>query len=50
MNENYYETAKALNLDKNELMQLAINGFEGSWLSSEAKEKHILQVKEYFNS
>ena len=50
MNENYYETAKALNLDKNQLMQLAINGFEASWLSSEAKEKHILQVKEYFNS
>ena len=50
MNENYYETAKALNLDKNQLMQLAINGFEASWLSSEAKEKHITQVKEYFNS
>lgn len=50
MNENYYETAKALNLDKNQLMQLAINGFEASWLSAEAKEKHISEVKEYFNS
>ncbi len=50
MNENYYETAKALDLDKNQLMQLAINGFEASWLSAEAKEKHISEVKEYFNS
>ncbi len=50
MNENYYETAKALDLDKNQLMQLAINGFEASWLSTEAKEKHISEVKEYFNS
>ncbi|WP_165749758.1 adenosine deaminase [Cellulophaga sp. Z1A5H] len=50
MNENYYETAKALNLDKAHLMQLAINAFEASWLSSAPKEKHINQVKEYFNS
>ncbi|MDW5287242.1 adenosine deaminase [Formosa sp. PL04] len=50
MNENYYETAKALNLNKNQLMQLAINGFEASWLRSEAKEKHITNVKNYFSS
>lgn len=34
MNENYYETAKALNLNKSQLMQLAINAFEASWLST----------------
>lgn len=50
MNENYYETAQALNLNKNQLMQLAINAFEASWLSTEAKEEHISQVKNYFNS
>ena len=50
MNENYYETAKALNLNKEQLMQLAINGFEASWLSIEAKEKHISIVKDYFTS
>jgi adenosine deaminase len=50
MNENYYETAKALNLSKDQLMQLAINAFEASWLSSEGKEKHIFEVKNYFNS
>ncbi len=50
MNENYYETAKALNLNKDHLMQLAINAFEASWLSDEAKEKHISAVRNYSNS
>jgi adenosine deaminase len=50
MNENYYETAKALSLNKDHLMQLAINAFEASWLSTEDKEKHISEVKNYFNS
>jgi adenosine deaminase len=50
MNENYYETANALNLNKDQLMQLAINAFEASWLSLETKERHISQVKDYFNS
>ncbi len=49
MNENYYETAKALNLNEEHLMQLAINAFELSWLRPEVKEKHISQVKTYFN-
>jgi adenosine deaminase len=50
MNENYYETAKALRLNEVHLMQLAINAFEASWLSSEDKEKHISQVKNYFSA
>lgn len=50
MNENYYETARALNLDKSQLMQLAINAFEASWLSDEVKQKHIQDVKVYFNN
>lgn len=49
MNENYYETAKALNLSKQHLKQLAINGFEASWLSPEKKEKHISEVHNYFD-
>lgn len=48
MNENYYETAKALNLNKDQLMQLAINAFKASWLSDEAKDARIIQVKNYF--
>ena len=31
-------------------MQLAINAFEASWLSPEVKEKHIAEVKDYFNA
>ena len=48
MNENYIETAKALNLTKNQLMQLAINAFEASWLPIASKKEHIDQVKTYF--
>jgi len=48
MNENYYEIAKALNLNNEQLRQLAINGFEASWLSSEEKGKHVNDVKKYF--
>ncbi|QCX02372.1 adenosine deaminase [Aggregatimonas sangjinii] len=48
MNENYYETARALDLNEVQLMQLAINAFEASWLSPEEKGKHISNVKKYF--
>lgn len=50
MNENYYETARAIDLDKNQLMRLAINAFEASWLSREMKDKHVKQVQDYFKS
>lgn len=50
MNENYYETAVALNLSKDQIMQLAINGFKASWLNPVEKAAHISQVKAYFNT
>lgn len=50
MNENFFETAKALNLNLEQLKQLSINAFEASWLTSEEKAKHISDVKEYFDS
>jgi len=50
MNENYYETAKALNLSKEHIKQLAINAFEASWLTDDDKDLHICQVNNYFNS
>ncbi len=50
MNANYLETAKALGLNKDHLMQLAINAFEASWLSTEDKQQHITEVKEYFKT
>ena len=31
-------------------MQLAINAFEASWLSTEDKQQHIAEVKEYFKT
>jgi adenosine deaminase len=49
MNENYYETAKALNLNEEQLLQLAINAFEASWLDEKAKAKHVADVQEYFS-
>lgn len=50
MNENYYETTKALNLDKTQLMQLAINAFEASWMTREDKDSHIVEVQSYFKT
>ena len=50
MNENYIETARALCLTEDHLMQLAINAFEASWLNEEEKQKHISEVKAYFNT
>ncbi|WP_438969059.1 adenosine deaminase [Nonlabens sp.] len=50
MNENYYETAIALNLNVSQLEQLAANAFEASWLPKEMKEKHIKSVHDYFQS
>ncbi|VXC07511.1 adenosine deaminase [Maribacter litoralis] len=50
MNENYYQTAKALNLSLGQIQQLAINAFEASWMSTAEKENRIKEVKDYFNS
>ncbi|MFT4523093.1 MAG: adenosine deaminase [Bacteroidia bacterium] len=50
MNENYFETARALHLNNDHLMQLAVNAFKASWLSAEVKENHIEQVQSYFDS
>ena len=50
MNENYHETAKALNLGLDHLEQLAVNAFKASWLTAESKDAHIASVKNYFRS
>ncbi len=47
MNENYIETAKALDLSKKQITQLVINSFKASWLSNEEKEKRIAEIEEY---
>ena len=50
MNENYDETVKGLDLARDQLKQLAINAFEASWLTAEAKSAHVTTVKNYFSS
>ncbi|APQ18624.1 adenosine deaminase [Maribacter hydrothermalis] len=50
MNENYYETAKALHLTLDQIQQLAVNAFKASWLNADAKQKRIGEVKDYFAS
>ncbi|WP_036153765.1 adenosine deaminase [Maribacter forsetii] len=50
MNENFYQTATALNLSFDQIKKLAINAFEASWLSTPEKEKHINTINDYFGS
>ena len=45
MNENYLETAKALQLSKAEIATLAKNSFIASWLTDQEKEKYIHQIQ-----
>ncbi|MDA9774042.1 adenosine deaminase [Saprospiraceae bacterium] len=50
MNENFYATAKGLNMSMDQLMQLSINAFEASWLSVEEKAERVAEVKNYFDT
>ncbi|MCP4912917.1 MAG: adenosine deaminase [Oligoflexia bacterium] len=49
MNQNYIETAQALDMTKEEIAQSAINSFESSFLSREEKDKHIADIKALLN-
>ena len=44
VNENYIAVARALNLDRAELVQLARNSFEASLLEVDAKSVLIAEV------
>lgn len=48
MNENYLATAEALDLSKEQITQLAKNGWISSWLSDKEKEKRIKEVEQYY--
>ncbi|WP_300027531.1 adenosine deaminase [uncultured Maribacter sp.] len=50
MNENYFQTSKALNLSLKQIEQLAINAFEASWLNDASKANYIQEVKDYFKT
>ena len=47
MNDNYSAVANALNLSKADLVQLAKNGFTGSFLSPEEINKHLIAIDQY---
>lgn len=46
-NQNYLEAARALDLSKEEIKQLAINSFEASFLSPESKAHWIQEIKKW---
>jgi adenine deaminase len=45
--ENYIATQKALGLSRDEIVTLAKNGFEASFLTTEEKQRHLAQIDEY---
>jgi adenosine deaminase len=49
INENYIEITKALNLSKKDIMTLAKNSFEGSFLSEKEKEEKLEELKKFDN-
>jgi adenosine deaminase len=48
INENYLETAKALNLSKETITQLAKNAFTASYLDEASKQKRLAEVEAYY--
>ncbi|MBD3637920.1 MAG: adenosine deaminase [Crocinitomicaceae bacterium] len=50
MNENYLGIARALNMSKKQITQLAKNSFTASLLSDQEKTKHIEKIEAYYNS
>jgi adenosine deaminase len=47
MNENYLAMAKALNLSRDQIIQLVKNSFNASFLSSEEKQAYLEKVDNY---
>lgn len=48
MNENYIETARALNLTREDVLQLVINSFEAGFDSPEQKAENIAAAHAYY--
>ena len=48
VNENYLETAQALNLSKDDIYQLAKNSFIGSFLNEDEKKDMLNKVDDYY--
>ncbi len=47
MNANFIAIAKALDLSKRDLGELAKNGFRASWLSEDEQKSHIAEIDRY---
>jgi adenosine deaminase len=45
MNDNFFAIQQALDLNNDELKQLAINSFEASFISDEEKQKWIAEIQ-----
>jgi adenosine deaminase len=50
VNENYLETAQALNLSKEDIYQLAKNSFIGSFLNEDEKKDMLKIVDDYYET
>ena len=47
MNENLIATQQAVNLSREQMLQLAINAIEGSWLSHDERAPYLADLKNY---
>lgn len=47
VSDNYYAIAQKLNLSKEDVVKLARNSFETSWISNEEKAKYFLELENY---
>ena len=47
--ENYVAVTEALNLDRDDLYQIAKNSFEASFLTQEEKQKFITELDNYMS-
>lgn len=50
MNENYWEVAKAIDLDEYQIYELVKNSFQASFLSKEEKASYIQEVDKYYQA
>jgi len=50
LNKNYIDVAKALNLSKKDIFEIAKNSFRASFLQNSVKEEMITQVEQYYQN
>ena len=50
LTENFLQTAEALSMDRDDIRQLAINAFAGSFMDETEKAKRIAEIKDLFEA